>query len=102
MSVDGTMPYSQSKAIALSDTVNIDGTVVSTTGRFQTSTNTKPIPCDAISVGTAGNVIYVMESGVSGTLAAAAGQILPIRAIRLTASTTSTGCVALYYTNPNQ
>lgn len=97
MSAQAPQPYNVAKAITLSDTVNFDGTVVSTTGTFQTTTNTKPIPCEAILVGAAGNVVVVMENGLTSTMGAAAGEVLPVRAIRVNSTnTTATGCVALY------
>jgi len=90
-------PYNKAVAITPSDTVNLDGTVVSTTGTFQTTGNTKPIPCEAISIGLTGNIAVVSESGVATTLAVTVGQILTFKAIRVNSTnTTATGNMALY------
>ena len=48
-------------------------------------------------VGGAGNVEVVAEGGGQATFAAVAGQILPVRAVKvLSTGTTATGIVALY------
>jgi len=75
--------------ISPSDTVNFDGTTASTTGTYQTTGNTKPIPCDAIFIGGAGIVIAVSENGKTDAYTCVAGEILPVRAIRVNSTTTS-------------
>lgn len=90
--------YNRSVLITKSDTVNYDGTVVSTTGQYQTSTNTKPIPADAIYVGGAGIVVAVMEDGSQPQFTAVAGEILPIRSIRVMSTTTTATLMNALYT----
>jgi hypothetical protein len=75
--------------ITKSDTVNFDGSV-STTGA-----NVKP--CEAIYVGGAGIVAAVMSNGTVGNFTCVAGELLPLRAIRVNSTTTSaTLMLALY------
>ena len=77
--------------ITKSDTVNFDGTTYSATP------NTLPIPCEAIYVGGAGIVVAVMSNGKTGAFTCVAGEILPLRAIRVnSAVTTATLMLALY------
>jgi hypothetical protein len=60
------------------------------------STNFTEMP-KAVFVGVAGNVVAVDEYGTAVTYAMAAGQILPIRPIRINSTnTTATGLVAIY------
>lgn len=50
-----------------------------------------------IYVGGAGDVVVVFEDGSTCTFACGAGQILPVRAVRVhSTGTTATGLVALY------
>lgn len=89
--------YATSKAITKSDTVNYDGTVVSTTGVYQTTGNTKPIPADGIYVGGAGIVVAVYPDGSTQQFTAVAGELLPIQTIRVNSTTTTaTLMLALY------
>lgn len=89
--------YSRVAAITKSDTVNFDGTVVSATGLYGTSGNTKPIPADAIYVGGAGIVVVVMEDGSTSAVTAVAGGIIPVRAIRVNSTTTSATVMSALY-----
>jgi hypothetical protein len=92
MAVGGTESYSLFAAITKSDTVNFDGTT------YSAAPATKPIPADAIYVGGAGIVVAVAENGVAVSFTCVAGQILPVRSIRVNATTTTaTLMVALYY-----
>jgi len=87
-----TQPYNVAKPITKSDTVNYDGST------YSAAPFTKPIPADAILVGDAGIVIAVLENGATVRLTAVAGQIIPIKTIRVNSTTTSaTNLYALYY-----
>src|SRR5258706_14181774 len=89
--------FNRSLTVTPSDTVNYDGTVVSTTGTYQTSGNTKPIPADGLYVGGAGTVTVVYENGQTNQYTAVAGEILPIRTIRVNSTgTAATLMLALY------
>lgn len=80
--------YGRYVAITKSDTVNFDGS----TGSGQSV----PV-CDAIYVGGAGIVVAVSQSGDAVNFTAVAGELLPLRAIRVnSATTTATLMVALY------
>ena len=72
-------PFNQWQAITTSDTVDL------------------PFITQAVWVGGAGNVVAVMQSGVTGTFTGVtAGAVLPIAARRINASsTTATNLVAL-------
>lgn len=73
--------------------MNYDGST------FSTSAATKAIPADAIYVGGAGIVVAVDESGNAVQFTAVAGEILPIKSIRVNSTTTTaTLMVALYGT----
>lgn len=51
----------------------------------------------ALFIGVAGNVVAVSNSGAVETFACSAGQVLPLQAVRVNAtSTTASGIVALY------
>lgn len=83
--------YNKAQAITKSDTVNFDGSTYSATPV------TKPIPADAIYVGGAGIVVAVFEDGSTANFTAVAGQILPLKCIRVNSTTTTaTLMVALY------
>jgi hypothetical protein len=83
--------YTRYEAITKSDTVNFDGTT------YAANAATKAIPADAIYVGGAGIVVAIDESGKAVNFTAVAGEILPIRAIRVNSTTTTaTLMVALY------
>ena len=82
-------PFSRWADITKSDTVNLDGSV--------SATGAKVKPCDAIYVGGAGIVVAVMSNGTTGAFTAVAGEILPLRAIRVNSTTTTaTLLLALY------
>lgn len=67
-----TTPYNNAVAITKSDTINfVNG------------------PCDAIYVGGAGIVVVVFETGAVVNFTCVAGQLLPVRAIRVNSTTTS-------------
>lgn len=77
--------YDKAVTITKSDTVNID---TSTTGA---------VPCDAIYVGGAGVVVVVFPDSSTGSFTCIAGQVLPVRAIRVNSTnTTATLLLALY------
>lgn len=85
-----TLPYARWQAITTSDTVNFDASVSTTGGAVR--------PADAIYVGGAGIVVAVAQTGATTNFTAVAGQILPVKAIRVNATnTTATLMVALYY-----
>jgi len=87
-----TQPYNKAVVIAKSDTVNYDGST------YSAAPFTKPIPADAVLVGGAGNIYLVLENGSVVVMAAAAGQIIPIKTIRVNnTTTTATNMYALYY-----
>ena len=92
MAQQQTQPYSRAVAITLSDTVNFDGST------FAANAATEAIPCEAIAIGTTGNVVVVAENGAATAIAVTVGQILPFKAIRInsTGSTASSAHVALY------
>lgn len=84
--------YSRWVDITKSDTVNFDGSTYSATP------SVKPVPSDAVYVGGAGIVVAVMENGLTANFTAVAGEILPIRAIRVNSgTTTATLMLALYF-----
>lgn len=88
--------YNRAVPITLSNTVNFDGTTTGT-GAYGTTTNTKPIPCQALAFGASGNAVVVFEDGSTATMAVLAGQVTPLKAIRINSTnTTTTGCTALY------
>ena len=91
MSVVGSQPYNRAVAITKSDTVNFDGSTYSATAI------TKAIPACGIYVGGAGIVVAVFEDGSTAQFTAVAGEILPLRTIRVNSTTTTaTLMVALY------
>lgn len=85
-------PYNKAVAITKSDTVNYDGS--NTTG------GTVPVPADAIYVGGAGIVVVVFQDGSSCALTAVAGEILPVRTIRVNSTTTTATLMAALYQAP--
>lgn len=89
-----TLPYNKAVLITKSDTVNFDGSTYSAnpTGNY------KPIPCEAIFVGGAGIVVAVMEDGSTPNFTCVAGEILPVKAIRVNSSTTSATLMNALYT----
>lgn len=90
MAMDVTV-YTHAVAITKSDTVNYDGST------YAANAATKAIPADAIYVGGAGIVVAILENGQAVNFTAVAGQILPLRTIRVNSTTTTaTLMVALY------
>lgn len=86
-----TQPYNRAVAITKSDTVNYDGTT------FAANASPKAIPAEAIYVGGAGIVVAVFEDGTAVNFTAVAGEILPLKTIRVNnTTTTATLMVALY------
>lgn len=83
--------YSRAVAITKSDTVNFDGST------YSAAAATKAVPADAIYVGGAGIVVAIFEDGTAVNFTAVAGEILPLRTIRVNSTTTTaTLMVALY------
>lgn len=83
--------YSKAVAITKSDTVNYDGST------YAANAATKAVPAAAIYVGGAGIVVAIFEDGQAVNFTAVAGEILPIKTIRVNSTTTSaTLMVALY------
>lgn len=82
-------PYNVVAAITTSDTACYDG------GTFTKGTKNKV--ADAILVGDAGIVVAATEDNTTFRLTATAGMIIPIRTIRVNATTTTaTNLYALY------
>lgn len=80
--------YNRGVNITPSDTVNFDGS---------TGTVTRPMLADAVYVGVAGVLSVVLENGDVMPFTVQAGYVLPMRCIRINAtSTTATQLVALY------
>jgi len=92
MAVAFNQSYSDAQVITPDDGINFDGSD-STTGQ-----NVRP--CDAIYVGTVsggGVVAAVLQNGLVVNFTAVAGEILPVRAIRVNSTdTTATALVAFY------
>lgn len=81
-------PYTAWKDITPSDTVNFFPGVAQSGGYAV---------CEAIYVGGAGVVVAVAQNGSKASFTAAAGEILPLRAIRVdSTNTTASLLVALY------
>lgn len=83
--------YSRAVAITKSDTVNYDGST------YAANAATKAIPADAIYVGGAGIVVAVLENGDTANFTAVAGEILPIKSIRVNSTTTTATLMAALY-----
>lgn len=91
MSIAGSQPYNRAVAIAPSDTKNYDGST------YSASAATKAIPACAIYVGGAGIVVAVFEDGSTAQFTCVAGELLPLKTIRVNnTTTTATLMVALY------
>lgn len=86
-----SQPYNRAVAITKSDTVNYDGST------YAANAATKAIPAEAIFVGGAGIVVAVFEDGTAVNFTVVAGEILPLKTIRVNSTTTTaTLMVALY------
>lgn len=83
--------FNRAIAITKSDTVNYDGTT------YAANASQKAIPAEAIYVGGAGIVVAIFEDGSNAQFTAVAGEILPLKTIRVNSTTTTaTLMVALY------
>lgn len=87
-----THPYNRSVPITKSDTVNYDGST------FAANAATKAIPAEAIFVGGAGIVVAVYENGQTDQFTCVAGEILPLKTIRVNSTTTTATLMAALYT----
>lgn len=86
-----TPTYNRAVSVTTSNTINFDGSTYSATP------TTLPLAADGVFVGVAGTVVLVLESGATASFTASAGQILPVKCIRVNStSTTATSLVALY------
>ena len=83
MSLAAVQPYNYAVPIVKSDTVNYDGST------YAANAATKAIPADAILVGGAGVVVAIMEDGTAVQFTAIAGQIIPLKTIRVNSTTTT-------------
>lgn len=83
--------YNRSIPITPSDTINYDRST------FSANAATKAIPADAVYVGGAGTVTVVYENGQTDQFTAVAGEILPIRSIRINATGTAATLLAAMY-----
>ncbi len=91
MAVVASQPYNRGVTITKSDTVNFDGST------YSASAATKAIPAEALYVGGAGIVVAIFEDGSNAQFTCVAGQILPLKLIRVNSTTTTaTLMVALY------
>jgi hypothetical protein len=96
MPVMFSQPYPRWVAITKSDTINFDGSTYSA----NPAGGAKPEPCAAIFVGGGGIVVAVAENGSTCQFTAVAGQILPIRAIRVNSTTTAATLMVALYDSP--
>jgi len=91
MSLPDLGQYNRAISITKSDTVNYDGST------YAANAATKAIPAQAIYVGGAGIVVAVFEDGSNAQFTAVAGEVLPLKTIRVNSTTTTaTLMVALY------
>jgi len=89
MNIDDT--FNEWAAITKSDIVNFDGSTYSATAAV------KAVPALSVYAGGAGIVVAVSESGSAVNFTVTAGQVLPVKCIRVNStSTTATLMVALY------
>lgn len=77
--------YARAVAITKSDTVNIDGTT--TAAAAQPALGTRL--CDAVYCGGAGIIAAVFQDGVVLNFTVIAGQILPVRMVRVNSTNTT-------------
>ena len=75
--------YNRDQTITKSDPVNNDGAT------YAANADTKAIPADAIYVGGAGVVVAIFEDGSSGAYTCIAGQVLPLKTIRVNSTSTT-------------
>lgn len=95
MAQSQTLPYNRGVTIVPSDTVDFDGSTFSANAATLT---TKPIPCEAIFVGGAGIVVAVFENGDTCNFTCVAGELLPVKAIRVNSTTTTATLMKALYT----
>ena len=84
--------YTRSVPITKSDTVNYDGST------YAANAATKALVADAIFIGGAGIVVAVFENGATDQFTVVAGEILPIRTIRVNSTTTTATLMTALYT----
>ncbi len=89
MAVSFNQSYSNAIAIVPDDAANFDGTT-SAIGEAVT-------PCDAIYVGATGVVPCVLQNGVVVNFTAVAGELLPIRAIRVNSTDLTADKLVAFY-----
>jgi len=90
MNTDNT--FNRAESISKSDTVNFDGSTYSATAAV------KATPAYGIYAGGAGVVVAVFEDGTTASFTVTAGQLLPLKCIRVNStSTTATLMIALYH-----
>jgi hypothetical protein len=83
--------FSRDATITKSDTVNYDGST------YAANAGTKAIPADAIYVGGAGVVVAIFEDGSLGAYTCIAGQILPLKTIRVNSTNTTASLMRALY-----
>ncbi len=89
MAVAFNQSYSNAIAIVPDDDVNFDGTEDAIGGDV--------VPCDAIYVGATGVVPCVLQNGVVVNFTAVAGELLPIRAIRVNSTDLTADKLVAFY-----
>lgn len=87
-----TQPYNRAIAIVTSNTVNYDGST------YSAAAASKAIPAEAIYVGGAGVVVAVSEDGSTTSYTANAGELLPIKTIRVNSTSTTASLMLAMYT----
>ena len=89
MAVSFNQSYSNALAITPDDAINFDGSD-GTSGEAVT-------PCDAIYVGATGVVPCVFQNGSVVNFTAVAGEILPVRAIRVNSTDLTADKLVAFY-----
>ncbi len=89
MAVSCNQSYSNAIAVTPDDHLNFDGT---TDAIGETVT-----PCDALYVGATGVVPCVLQNGVVVNFTAVAGELLPIRAIRVNSTDLTADKLVAFY-----
>jgi len=88
------MPYNRAVSVTKSDTVNTDGTTQSALA----GTVARATAYEALYVGGAGIVVAVLEDGTTQNFTAVAGEILPIKTIRVNSTTTTATLIEALWT----
>ncbi len=83
--------YNKAVAVTTSNTVNYDGST------YAANAATKALPADALFVGGAGVVVAVFESGATAAFTVAAGTLLPLKTIRVNATSTTASLINALY-----